>query len=203
MRLGSLEGITAWKEGTAYLASLDLWEGVKIESFSAQFARPGVWRSGSKRLCLAVRFGQMFPLAQRRASWLWIPPFGVLTWMWPPCRIVWFSWQGRGSNSRGEVHFSRGGGHALDGEASLRLAADGFRWNKRGWESLEAGASMIHGRLTVSDLSLNKKRIFLRGAANFRWTKVGRNREGAFSSEYLRFGKGSGRVGRFVRASFR
>ena len=39
--LGSLEAITAWKGGTAYLASLDLREGVKVESFVAQLARPG------------------------------------------------------------------------------------------------------------------------------------------------------------------
>ena len=30
---------------------------------------------------------------------------------------------------------------ALDGEASLRLAADGFRWNERGWESLALGGA--------------------------------------------------------------
>ena len=39
--LGSREAITAWKEGTVYLASLDLWEGVKVERFVAQLARPG------------------------------------------------------------------------------------------------------------------------------------------------------------------
>jgi hypothetical protein len=38
--LGSLKGVTAWKGGTVYLASVDLWEGVKLDSFEAQLARP-------------------------------------------------------------------------------------------------------------------------------------------------------------------
>ena len=83
--LGSLEGITAWKEGTAYLASLDLWEGVKVESFVAQFARPGGVALGLESVSVR-RFasGRCLLLAQRRAWWLWIPPSGVLTWMWLP-----------------------------------------------------------------------------------------------------------------------
>ena len=38
--LGSLKGITAWKDGTMYFASVDLWEGVKLDSLEVQLARP-------------------------------------------------------------------------------------------------------------------------------------------------------------------
>jgi len=44
-----------------------------------------------------------------------------------------------------------------DAEASLRLMADGFQWNKRGWKSLEVGASLIHRRLVVTDFDLRQK----------------------------------------------
>ena len=39
--LGSLKGITAWKDGTIYFASIDLWEGVKLDSLEVQLAQPG------------------------------------------------------------------------------------------------------------------------------------------------------------------
>ena len=39
--LGSLKGITAWKDGTIYFASVDLWEGVKLDSLEVQLAQPG------------------------------------------------------------------------------------------------------------------------------------------------------------------
>ena len=56
---------------------------------------------------------------------------------------------------------------ALDGQGSLRLAADGFRLNKRGWESLELGARMIHRRVAVSDLVLKQKENTLAASGEF------------------------------------
>ena len=49
--LGSLKGITAWKDGTMYFASVDLWEGVKLDSLESSWrsplARPSVFRRRS------------------------------------------------------------------------------------------------------------------------------------------------------------
>mgnify|MGYP003693971081 CR=1 FL=1 len=47
------------------------------------------------------------------------------------------------------------------------LAADGFRLNKRGWESLELGARMIHRRVAVSDLVLKQKENTLAASGEF------------------------------------
>jgi TamB, inner membrane protein subunit of TAM complex len=166
--LGSLEGITAWKEGTAYLASLDLWEGVKVESFVAQFARPGGVALGlgaslfGGSLRADVSFGSEKGLvAVDSAVWgshVDVAPLAAL-----------FGFRGKAEGVIREVRFTFRGipGRALDGQASLRLAADGFRWNKRGWESLEVGASMIHGRLAVSDFELKQKENVLTVSGEF------------------------------------
>ena len=167
--LGSLEGITAWKEGTAYLASLDLWEGVKVESFVAQFARPGGVALGLEAslfggsLRADVSFGSEKGLvAVDSAVWgshVDVAPLAAL-----------FGFRGKAEGVIREVRFTFRGipGRALDGQASLRLAADGFRWNKRGWESLEVGASMIHRSIggerfraqTKGERAYGQRRIF-------------------------------------------
>ncbi|HEY5707651.1 MAG TPA: translocation/assembly module TamB domain-containing protein [Terrimicrobiaceae bacterium] len=166
--LGSLECITAWKEGAAYLAGLDLWEGVRIESFVAQLARPGAVALGLEAsvfggsLRADVSFGSEKGLvAVDSAVWgshVDVAPLAAL-----------FGLRGKAEGIVREARFTFRGlpSHALDGQASLRLAADGFRWNKRGWESLEAGASMIHRRLAVSDFELKQKENVLSGSGEF------------------------------------
>ena len=166
--LGSLEGITAWKEGTAYLGSLDLLEGVKVESFVAQLARPGGVALGLEASLFGgsvradVSFGSERGLvAVDSAVWgshLDAAPLAAL-----------FGFRGKAEGVIREARFTFRGipGRALDGQASLRLAADGFRWNKRGWESLEVGASMIHRRLAVSDFELKQKENVLTGSGEF------------------------------------
>ena len=69
---------------------------------------------------------------------------------------------------------------ALDGQGSLRLAADGFRLNKRGWESLQLGARMIHRGVAVSDLVLKQKENTLRRQRRvFARSRLAGNGEGA------------------------
>jgi hypothetical protein len=163
--LGALQGVTAWKEGTAYLAGLDLWEGVRIESLSAQLARPGGAAlaletslfGGSLRadVSFGSEKGHLAVDSAFSGSQLEVAPLAAL---------FGFSGKAEGVIREGRLTFRGVAAHSLDGEASLRLAADGFRWNKRGWESLEAGASMIHRRLTVSDLELKQKENILKGS---------------------------------------
>ena len=166
--LGSLEGITAWKDGTLYLASLGLWEGVRIESFVAQLARPGgvalaldaTLFGGSLRadVSFGTETGQVAVDSAVWGSHLDVAPLAAL-----------FGFRGKAEGSIREARFTFRGipDRALDGQASLRLAADGFRWNKRGWESLEIGASMIHRRLAVSDFELKQKENVLTGSGEF------------------------------------
>jgi len=163
--LGSLKGVTAWKEGTVYLASLDLWEGVKLDSFEAQLARPRGVALGLEATLFggSLRFDVSFGsdkgmMAVDSAVWgshVEVAPLAAL-----------FGFRGKAEGIIREARFTFRGipERALDGQASLRLAADGFRWNKRGWESLEVGASMIHRRLTVSDFMLKQKENVLTGS---------------------------------------
>ncbi len=166
--VGSLTGITAWKEGTLYLASLDLWGGVKIERVAAQLARPGGVALGFEAtvyggsLRVDVSFSaEKSPLAIDAAmggSQVEVAPLAALL--------------GLPGNAEGVIRdmkftFRGSPDQALDGEASLRLAADGFRWNERGWESLALGGSMIHRRVAISDFELKQKENILTGSGEF------------------------------------
>ena len=126
--LGSLEAITAWKDGTAYLASLDLREGVRVESFVAQLARPGGVALGLEAsffggsLRADVSFGSEKGLvavdSAVSGSQVDVAPLAAL-----------FGFRGKAEGVIREARFTFRGipGRALDGQASLRLAADGFR----------------------------------------------------------------------------
>jgi TamB, inner membrane protein subunit of TAM complex len=164
--LGSLKGITAWREGTAYVASLELREGVKVESFVAQFARPGGVALGLEAslfggsLRADVSFGSEKGLVD---SAVWGSQVNVA----PLAALLGFRGKAEGVIREAKFTFRGTPGRAIDGQASLRLAADGFRWNRRGWESLEVGASMIHRRLAVSDFELKQKENVLTCSGEF------------------------------------
>ena len=166
--VGSLTGITAWKEGTLYLASLDLWGGVKIERFAAQLARPGgvalgfeaTVYGGSLRIDVSFDSGKS-PLAIDAAVW------GSQVEVAPLAALLGLPGNAEGVIRDMKFTFRGSPDQALDGEASLRLAAEGFRWNKRGWESLAFGGSMIHRRLAISDFELKQKENILTGSGEF------------------------------------
>ena len=166
--LGSLKGITAWKDGTMYFASVDLWEGVKLDSLEVQLARPagaalGVQATlfgGSLRLDVSLNSeqGMMAVDSAVSASNIEVAPLAAL-----------LGYHGKVEGVVRDLKFNFRGvpERALDGQSSLRLAADGFRLNKRGWESLELGARMIHRRLAVSDLVLKQKENTLAASGEF------------------------------------
>ena len=45
----------------------------------------------------------------------------------------------------------------LDGDSSLRLAADSFHWEGRGWDSLRLSATLTGRTLTIAELSLRQQ----------------------------------------------
>ena len=166
--LGSLKGTTAWKDGTIYFASIDLWEGVKLDNLEVQLAQAagvalGVQATlfgGSLRfdVSLTSERGMMAVDSAVSASNIEVAPVAALL--------------GYHADLEGvmrDVKFTFRGvpERALDGQGSLRLAADGFRLNKRGWESLELGARMIHRRVAVSDLVLKQKENTLTASGEF------------------------------------
>ena len=163
--LGSREAITAWKEGTVYLASLDLWEGVKVERFVAQLARPGgaALEVGASLYGGSLRADVSFGSANTVDSAVWGSQLEVA----PLAAFLGFQGKAEGVIREAKFTFRGDPDHALDGQASLRIAADNFRWNMRGWESLRIGASMIHRRLAVSDFELKQRENILTGSGEF------------------------------------
>ncbi len=162
--LGTLKGETAWKKGSLYIADVAVQDGVRVENFEMQLARP-------EGLALALEasvFGGGLRADVAYGTDKKMPTVEVALWMSnidiAPLSVL-LGWKGKaeGTIKEGRLTFRGTPAQALDGQASLRLAAQDFRWNDRGWESLELGASMIHRRLSVSDFSLRQKDNTLSG----------------------------------------
>lgn len=153
---GALKGVTAWKDGTVYLADLALREGIRIDNFQAGLARPG-------QLALTVE-AEIFGGAMRgdltlggREAPATISVWAAGTQLKPLVRLL--GWGGETDGVLREARFTFRGDPArsLDGQASLRLSAEDFRWKGRGWESLQVGASLSGRRLSVSDFTFRQK----------------------------------------------
>ena len=86
------------------------------------------------------------------------------------------SGKAQGCLSEGRLTFRGNGNHPVDAEASVHILASDFRWNDRGWETLDIGASLIHRRLLVSNFDLQQKenRVTLNGEVSLEegWSKI-------------------------------
>ena len=162
--MGPLVGETAWKDGSLYLADIALRDGLKIENFEMQLARAeGLafaletsLSGGGLRMDVAYGLENHVPTVDAA---VWMSNVQVA----PLAMLLGWNEKAEGVIKEGRLTFRGTSANALDGQASLRLAAQNFRWNDRGWESLELGASMIHRRLAVSNFSLRQKDNTLSG----------------------------------------
>lgn len=161
---GELKGVTAWKDGTVYLADLQLRDGLRVENFDLQLTRPGGIGLGLEAAVFggSLRADVSFGTEKGRTT------VDAAVWaakidMAPLSAFLGLRGKADGILREARLTFRGVPEAALDGQASLRLAADGFRWNERGWESLEIGASLIHRRLGVSEFSLRQKDNTLSG----------------------------------------
>ncbi len=62
-----------------------------------------------------------------------------------------------GTIRQGRFTFRGDPDRPLEAESSLRLVADAFRWEGRGWDSLRVAATLTGRVLTLSELSLHQK----------------------------------------------
>jgi len=152
---GSLDGITAWKEGSAYLADLPLLDGVTIENFRADLAQG----NGVSLDLEATLYGGML---QGNVAFGEEGAIDAAVWLSNLKLERLSSTLNLHASTEGLVREARltfrgSPVRPLDAEASLRVSADGFRWNQRGWESLTIGANLIHRRLVISDFRLRQK----------------------------------------------
>jgi len=154
--LGPIHGRTAWKYGTLWLASMEILPGIRIENLSLEMLREGGPSLSLNADCFggALRADAAFAGDENTmdiAMWASnIPLDQLATMAGVPGQVA-------GKLAEGRLTYRGQPGRPADAEASLRLVADGFEWNKRGWESLEIGASLIHRRLVVNGFELRQK----------------------------------------------
>lgn len=154
--LGPVHASTAWKHGTLLLGDMELVPGIKVENLSLDLLHSGGPAvslaagcfGGSLRSDLLIQNSEgMVDMAAWASN---IPLAQVASLLGIPGEIS-------GKLAEGRLTFRGRPDRPADAEASLRLVADGFQWNKRGWEALEIGASLIHRRLVVTDFDLRQK----------------------------------------------
>lgn len=151
---GPLEGLTAWKDGALYLADLPLREGLTLDNFHLRLTRREGMAFG---LQAAIKKGSLWMEGtfdgQVVDVALWASGIDVA----PLPEWLGFSGEAEGLLQEGRLTFRGDPEKPLDGQASLRILAQGFRWNKRGWETLTVGANLIHRRLVLNNFELRQK----------------------------------------------
>jgi len=151
------EAVTAWKRGVFYLSDFHLRPDVALDSFSLDLVRPGgvglafeVGLLGGDLRC-DIGFGSKGgALTIDSASWasnIDLAPLSALLNM---------PGKASGKLREGRFIFRGAPSRPAEAEASLRVVADGFSWNGRGWESLELGANLIGRKVYLADFNLRQ-----------------------------------------------
>lgn len=154
--LDRVSAATAWKSGSLWLGDMALAPGITIESVSVDLLQP----SGPTVVLSAGCFG-----GSLRADLSLSPEAGTMdlaAWasgidLREMASSLALQAEVSGRLLEGRFTFRGKPDRPADAEASLRLVADNTRWNNRGWESLEIGASLIHRRLVVTNFDLRQK----------------------------------------------
>lgn len=174
---GPFSAPTTWDRGNAGLAGLDLLPGVTLTDMSL---RPGS-RSGPALSLSARIFGGGLrgdvSLAEGPRGRVWdIAAFGSNIEMDGIPSVFDLQGQAKGTLVEGRFTFRGKTARPVDAEASLRVLAKDFRWNERGWDSLEIGASLIHRRLLISNFDLRQKenKVTMNGEISLAegWSKI-------------------------------
>lgn len=149
--------VTAWKDGAAYLSDLQLRKEIVIRDFVANFVNLGGvsldWDVGAYGGTLRgnIVFGSEDDELRLAAS------VAVVNLPIAPIPdIIALPAKADGIIRDARLTFRGNPDHPLDDEISLRLSADDFRWNERGWQSLVAGVNYIGRRLYVSAFELKQ-----------------------------------------------
>ena len=154
---GPLEAGTAWDGTRLSLANMEILPGVLASEISC-----GLERGGDPTLSFqgrvfggSVRGDWNFQRAERGTVWDFAAVCSNVALEAMPA-VLGVDGKAQGRLAEGRFTFRGEPGRPTDAEASLRVLAKDFRWNDRGWESLEIGASLIHRRLLVSNFDLRQ-----------------------------------------------
>ena len=148
---------TAWKDGAMYLSDLRLRQEIVLRDFVANFVNAGGvsldWDIGAYGGTLRgnIVFGEEDHEPRLDAAMAIVnlpvkPIPGLIALRVPADGII----------RDARLTFRGNPAHPLDNEISLRVSADNFRWNERGWRSLVAGVNYIGRRLYVSKFDLTQ-----------------------------------------------
>jgi len=175
--LGPLAGETSWSKSSARLGNIQILPDILIEEISLS---PNAVRSPSISFKSQIYGGALRGDIQFQDS----PVGGV----WDVVAIAsnirvdqlpaLFDLPGKaqGRLAEGRVTFRGTVNRPADAEASLHIHASDFRWNDRGWETLDMAASLIHRRLMVTNFDLQQKenKVTLNGEISLEggWSKI-------------------------------
>jgi len=174
---GPIRARTAWKYGTLWLAAMEVLPGITVENLSADLLHSGGPAISLTADCFGGLLRADAGLATEDgtldiAAWASNIPLDKLA------ALLGVGGNTEGKLAEGRFTFRGKPERPADAEASLRLVAEGFQWNKRGWESLEVGASLIHRRLVVSEFELRQKenRVVFSGEISLAegWSEIAR-----------------------------
>ena len=154
---GPWNATTDWDGSRVTLANMELMPGVLASAISC-----GLERGRDPSLSFQGRvFGGMvrgdwnFQRGERGTVWDFAAVCSSVALEELPA-VLGVGGTARGRLAEGRFTYRGEPGRPTDAEASLRVLAKDFRWNERGWESLEIGASLIHRRLLVSNFDLRQ-----------------------------------------------
>lgn len=174
---GPFSAPTTWDRGNAGLAGLDLLPGVTLSDMSLRLgngAEPSL--SFSARVFGGGLRGDVSLREEPRGAIWDIAVLGSNIAVDEIPGLFDLGGQANGTLAEGRFTFRGDAARPVDAEASLRVLAKNFRWNDRGWESLEIGASLIHRRLLISNLDLRQKenKVTMNGEISLAegWSKI-------------------------------
>ena len=152
--LPASHGATAWKKGMLGLYNLEIFPGVRVDDLAFDLVN----RDGPTLSMKARAFGGSL---RSDIAWLddaWdIAIWGNLLDIEQMCAFGELRGRAVGRLKEARLTFRGEPSRPAEAEASLRVVAENFRWQGRGWESLEVGASLIHRRLALATFELRQK----------------------------------------------
>jgi hypothetical protein len=155
---GPFAAPTTWEQGNASLAGLDLVPGITLSDMSVRLGSlSGPSLSFSARVFGGALRGDVNLSSGPRGKVWDIAAFGSNIAVDDLPALMDLSGKARGTLAEGRFTFRGDAKRPVDAECSLRVLAKDFRWNDRGWDSLEIGASLIHRRLLISNFDLRQK----------------------------------------------
>ena len=150
-----VEGAVSWRNGRLTLQGMKLRDGIAVRSYSINLVKlGGIGMDWDLDLFGGTIRGDL-DIGERRG---FLHLGGTLSLidlnLTPLPEILKLPDRIAGKVRDARLTYRGNPDFPMDSEVALRLSADDFRWNDRGWDSLEIGATYIGRRLYLSNFHL-------------------------------------------------